>query len=344
VCALPDGRTINGGESAMVECNSCFCSLTGELSCTERACVDVVESDAISPEGGACTPVVTSQAGCEARVYYPCGAPGGPIDNMLDNARCPTLCAPAAGMPNISPSICHSQSFIGGGQPGPNVVYCGACGVGRLTDGVHAAAVECNDGSVGQWLAQSAWYEAVAANAFDRLACELEACGAPEALVTRARLSAIEEREHHQVFRALAAEERAPVAEVRAGDQPLRTLEQIALENAGEGCVRETLGALVMQWQGMHAKSASLRQAFASIAEQEASHAQWSWELDAWARSVLTDEQIARMDAARTDAIGMLERELSAQPIAQSVQIHTGMPDPCAVAVMMAELRATVWA
>lgn len=340
-CALPDGRRIHPGETAQIECNTCFCDQSANLNCTARACVDAGVSDVPNE----CAPrVINSAAGCEVRVEYPCGAPGGPIDPMFDRARCPTLCAPAAVInPAISPEICNFQSFVGGGASGPNTIFCGGCGVGRLTDGVECAPVECEDGSLGQWLAHSAWFEAVASDAFDRLADELLSLNAPEHLVRRARQSAREEVEHHEVMKAFAAKEGVGTRPARRELQAPRSLAEIAIENAGEGCVRETLGALVMQWQSLHAESAELRAAFAKISLEETAHAEWSWELDAWARSVLSAADVARMDEARAATLAALKREMCDREPQAVLHNRAGMPGISAVSAMIEHLESTVW-
>src|SRR5436305_808711 len=48
-----------------------------------------------------------------------------------------------------------------------------------------------------------------------------------------------------------------------------RTLEAIALENAVEGCVGESFGALVATWQSENATDAAVRDAFQAIAADE---------------------------------------------------------------------------
>jgi hypothetical protein len=60
------------------------------------------------------------------------------------------------------------------------------------------------------------------------------------------------------------------------------SLRELAVENAREGCVRETYGALIALHQAEHAVSAELREAFAAIADDEIAHAALSWDLARW--------------------------------------------------------------
>jgi hypothetical protein len=87
-----------------------------------------------------------------------------------------------------------------------------------------------------------------------------------------------------------------------------RSLEAMAIENAVEGCVNETFGALLMTWQAQHAASKDLRDTFTKIARDEIGHAALSRELAAWAESQLDAGANARVKRARGRAIAKLSR------------------------------------
>ena len=53
----------------------------------------------------------------------------------------------------------------------------------------------------------------------------------------------------------------------------MRELEAIAIENAVEGCVRESFGALLATWQAKTAGDARVRAAMKRIARDETRHA-----------------------------------------------------------------------
>ena len=97
----------------------------------------------------------------------------------------------------------------------------------------------------GAWLAHAAWLEAASVYAFFRLADELALHGAPIALVRIARQSAMDEMRHAAVVASLAARYGARPAAVEVDPPAARSLEAMAIENAVEGCVRETWGAIV---------------------------------------------------------------------------------------------------
>lgn len=157
--------------------------------------------------------------------------------------------------------------------------------------------------AVGAWLAQAAWLEAASIPAFVYLARELDACGAPRGLARAALAAARDEIRHAQVMSLLARRFGAtpPIADV---PQPKpRSLEEMAIENAVEGCVRETWGALVAMWQANRARDAELRSVFAAISVDEARHAALAWQIDQWIRTRLDAPAHARIDAARQAAI-----------------------------------------
>ncbi|MDP3277840.1 MAG: hypothetical protein Q8Q09_21835 [Deltaproteobacteria bacterium] len=346
VCQLPDGRVLGVGESYDDGCNVCACTGPGQLSCTERFCEDTVtrdatERDATPREAGSCDPIVrTTIGGCEAAVEYPCGVPGGTIPNGND-PRCRGLCEPARST-GADGNYCTSMGFSGM-PPRPNTVVCGFCGVGRLTEGLETTGMANDPKSAGDWLADGAAYEAIAAIAFERLGAELQRFGAPSDLIARAQRAAQDERRHASVMAALAAGEGRESAAVTSHEIPARTLADIAIENAGEGCVRETLGAVIMAYQAQHAGGASMREALAQIAREEAEHAQWSWDLDAWARTQLSSEVIDQMDRARSETLASLRDVLTAREPSESLRQTVGMPPNAAVHTMIDSLTVALW-
>jgi hypothetical protein len=160
---------------------------------------------------------------------------------------------------------------------GTSISYrCGTCyALGRIPDGTAECAIGT---SIGERLAMQAYYEAASVVAFERLAGVLEREGASADLVLRVRKAARDEERHARMFTALASE-RGGVVRALAMEEEKVDLATLALENAREGCVRETFGALIALHQAEHAKDGVLREAFASIAEDEITHAALSWEL-----------------------------------------------------------------
>src|SRR5207253_8687625 len=112
---------------------------------------------------------------------------------------------------------------------------------------------------------------------------------------------------------------------VEVARTPVRTLVELASENAVEGCVRETYGAAVAAWQGQWAGHASVRRVMRSIAIDEAEHAALGWAVDAWARSRLSRAGRAALDDCRACALTELRDQIG-EPVATESAIALGLP------------------
>jgi hypothetical protein len=135
------------------------------------------------------------------------------------------------------------------------------------------------------------------------LARELELHGAPNVLARVARRSMHDEIRHARIMSSLAG---APIEVTVAIGQP-RSLEEMALDNAQEGCVREAFGALEAAWQSVHAKDPVVRAANMEIARDEARHALLSLAIDDWSAPRIGR---AKLRAAREEAAHRFQHEL----------------------------------
>lgn len=189
---------------------------------------------------------------------------------------------------------------------------------------------------VGVHLARAAWLEAASVPAFHTLARELTSHGAPRSLIAAARRAARDEVRHTVVTRALARRYGAGVAPAEVDPSPVRPLEEMAAENASEGCVRETFGALVAEWQGRTAGDQAIRLAMARIARDEARHASLAWSVDRWVTSRLGARPARRrMERAREDALATLAAEASSDVHSDLVRA-AGLPAPDIAARLLA--------
>jgi hypothetical protein len=129
-------------------------------------------------------------------------------------------------------------------------------------------------GSLRDLFARAAHHEAESVRAFRRFARELEAYGAPAALGDAARVAARDEVRHASMWVEVAAAHGVTIdVDVAQDDLPSRSLEEVALDNAVEGCVFETYGAFLALYQSRHATTRALRAHFTSIADDELDHA-----------------------------------------------------------------------
>jgi hypothetical protein len=79
------------------------------------------------------------------------------------------------------------------------------------------------------------------------------------------------------VMKKLARRAGGHVPGVQVQALHVRSLEEMALENVVEGCVRETFGAVVAMIQAERAGDARVRRAMRRIARDETRHAELSW-------------------------------------------------------------------
>jgi hypothetical protein len=154
-----------------------------------------------------------------------------------------------------------------------------------------------------------AWLEAVSVHAFERLERELAAHGAPVRLRREARRARRDEVRHAALVRRLAQRRAgAPRRPDERALAPVRSLARLATENAVEGCVRETYGALVNFVDALASPDPELREAMRTIGEDECRHAELAWAIHAWALPRLSANEGARVQAAMRDAVGEIAR------------------------------------
>ncbi len=100
----------------------------------------------------------------------------------------------------------------------------------------------------------------------------------------------------------------------RVGESPVRELVAIAVENAIEGCVRETWGAALAWFQATHAADPIVRSAMARIARDETQHAALGWSLHHWAMTRLPAAQRAEVARALEGARAALPLAVATVP------------------------------
>jgi len=204
---------------------------------------------------------------------------------------------------------------------------------GRKTEG--QIAPPAIDAAPGSWLAAAAWLEASSVEAFERLAAELSRYGAPRSLIREARRSARDEVRHALIMRRLALAHGAKSLIPDRAKGSRRSLVRIALENATEGCVRETFGALVAMHQARNAADRSVCAAMRAIARDETRHAALAWSIDRWIQKRASPSTRRRIERARNAEIARLAGELLQSP--SEAQIHVlGVPSAVQARALLA--------
>ncbi|NOJ92979.1 ferritin-like domain-containing protein [Corallococcus coralloides] len=217
------------------------------------------------------------------------------------------------------------------------------CYPGRRPVGLQEARAEGHGDARGAWFANAARLEAASIHAFLRLREELALHGAGQALQDAALASAEDEVRHAEVTTRLARRFGAEPPLPSVASVPLRSLREVLLDNAVEGCVRETYSALLAHHQALHAEDAEIREAMARIAEDETRHAGLSWDIDAWAAPRLSEEERSALREARRQALAVLRAEM-AVPLDARLSTEAGLPSPAVALALLDSLEQELWA
>lgn len=214
------------------------------------------------------------------------------------------------------------------------------CVPGRRPAGLELCSLPERDALAG-YFARSAELEAASVHAFDALIAELRAHGAPASLLERAAQAGRDEVRHARDVARLARSFGGRVQPPRVARVAPRSLEEVALENAVEGCVRETYGALIAAHQARRAADRRVRALYARIARDETRHAALSLDVAAWAAPRLSAAARQRVDAASRRALAALHASLQA-PFAEPLISAAGLPRPEVATALLEQLHAAL--
>jgi len=199
----------------------------------------------------------------------------------------------------------------------------------------------CRSRAAGEWLARVATIEAASITAFARLVRALEQFGAPARLIAAARSAILDEVIHArltaQLARRMGATIEAPV--IASATEP--TLAELARENAVEGQVAETFGALLATCQAQLAPDPAIRGVFARIAVDEARHAALAHELAPWFETQLDDATRSAIAAARRAAAATIVDSFDVR-VGEEDRAMLGIPDAAGLRVAAAQMFAAL--
>jgi len=247
----------------------------------------------------------------------------------LDRTTCGSLCG-------VGVLSCATM-----GASAPSVLKCYPDCTGRRPDGLADVETFC-DNELGQYFSEIAHLEAASVAAFRALGRQLKRFGAPRALRRAARQAARDEIRHARLGRALAERFGGRYARPNIGSLRDVTLETLARENAVEGCVRETYGALLATYQARQALDPEVRTAMQEIARDETRHAAIAWSIARWVEPKLEPEARERVREAQRGAALDLMRELGYQAPVQ-LQATAGVPAANIARHMARALAAELW-
>jgi hypothetical protein len=262
----------------------------------------------------------------------------------------PASCGLTVSGPNdaaLCAALCHESAGCQLVQNGAgNLVQCFTpCGTGRRPAGFAASARRRSPRTssvVARWWAEVAALEEASVGAFRILRRELVAHQAPSPLVRAAERAAQDEVRHARATAIVARRHGVEPRRSRIVRRPVRPLEAIATENAVEGCVRETFGALVALWQARSAADPRVRATMKRIAADEARHAELAWRVAQWLEPKLDAVARERVSRARTAAIAQLRTEVQQEP-ARALVESAGLPTAAAAISLLENARALLW-
>jgi hypothetical protein len=269
---------------------------------------------------------------CYYFVDVPCGTNFPTVSGAMACSRYVTECASICSMPGGFFDCLYSEGAgcLDGSLTAetgvPATIACGVCpGVGRRPRGLLASRIGRTQDPLGAYFARVAHLERASVVAFERLRDELRAHGAPSELVRAAERGIGDEQRHARAMSRIALRHggRAPIPRVRRGG--IRSLEAMAMENAREGCVRETFGAMVATWQARHAQNAGVRACMTKIARDETRHAALAWAVARWVEIQLSPRARSRVTSARRAEASRLVRN-AATALPRAALLSAGLP------------------
>jgi hypothetical protein len=155
----------------------------------------------------------------------------------------------------------------------------------------------------GDVFARMAQLEAASVPAFAQLERELNAHGAPERLLSGARRALIDEERHAQMMGDLARRVGSRLQLAEVSRMELRPLVDVAIENAVEGCVRETVGAVAAWKTSLATNDSMAARVLTVIAADEQRHANLAWAVDRWVMTRLESNERRAVEIARANAV-----------------------------------------
>jgi hypothetical protein len=270
----------------------------------------------------------TGDGGCVALRFLPCGLPAGAIADrcIVDVSSCESICAPPFLYCALGPGSCVAGGPIADAAAFVECVACPGVISGRRPRGLQGPVAPRPRG-VGAYFASMARLEAASVRAFRELEGALATHGAPPRLRAAAKRAEVDEGRHARATATLARRFGARPARVRARAVAIPSLPALLEDNAVEGCVLETYGALLAAFQACRADDPRVRRTLRRIADDETRHADLAWRILAWGWQQLAAPDGRRVRRAFESALAALEtRALTGLP--PDVLRTAGHPSP----------------
>ena len=116
----------------------------------------------------------------------------------------------------------------------------------------------------------------------------------------------------------------------------------MALENAVEGCVRETYGALVGAYQAATAKHPQIKETISQLVQDEIQHASLSLAIWQWASPQLSKAERAQIAEIQAATVASL-RAAAHERHAEELYSEAGYPQTDVALGMLDALQGSLW-
>lgn len=283
--------------------------------------------------GAACVGQWDPKAGCEHQlVTLPNQCLNrAQLENTFSTEECGRLCGSGTF------AFCYLQTS----ESASVTLACATCIAGRRPAGLASDRPRELD-ALGEYFAQMAHLEAASVASFRILRDELRAQGAPKRLLRAAGRAARDEVRHARATGALARRFGGRLRALSVARGAPRSLEAMAIENAVEGCVRETYGALLATRQAQAARDPQVRGVMSRIARDETRHAALSWSVGRWLETRLDGAAKRRVERAKEAAVRELLTAVASEA-EPSFAERVGLPPRAEASALAAHLHRVLW-
>lgn len=324
------GRSSSGGEAGS--------SSSSGMGSSSSSCDPNLTVTNFMVDPTRCEPQLKSETAsgtlvCSWTIEQPCsGDAGSPDGGAADGGAC-AVCDEV-----FDGGIGGNDCFGGPVPDGGHITHCGTCCVaGRAPRGFRPARAPGRNARAAR-LADMAQLEAASVEAFHALHADLARLGAPRRLLSSVIEAAGDEVRHARAVGGAAERFGARVPRTRVAAIDARSAEQLAIENAEEGCVRETFGAALAAVQADRATDAGIRRMMRVIAREELAHAALAWDVARWLDRRLDAAARARVHRARRSALARLDAEIRCDA-GRSGDAILGLPDARSTRALLERLR-----
>ena len=246
-------------------------------------------------------------------------------NNQLTEESCVNICIDQSVPAEYNICSCRydGQNDVGGYDITCLTAECAVEGRGHGE--VQKAQVTTGPTDLACWFARAFHAEASSVVAFLQLRAELQAHGAPTQLLERCMTAAKEEVLHARQMSKFCFQEQGKAPPLSFGAIPNRSLYELALDNAVEGCIFETYSALKAHYQAANAGDLQVRQLMRIVATDETNHAQLAWDVHNWLMRKLTPQQRASIVQAQRQALRQL-RQQKPSSVSEESAFALGLP------------------